>query len=98
LIIGKHIIISSGYRSPEFNKKIEGDPYSQHTKGQTADFNISDLSIDKVISTIIENRLPFDQLINEFGSWVHVLHSPNLRNQVLLARRKNGKTVYVPFS
>ena len=53
------------------------------------------------IFKIIKDKLPFDQLIWEFGtdkepSWVHVSYNAkNNRKQILKARKnKLGKTVY----
>jgi hypothetical protein len=44
-----------------------------------------------------ESNLPFDQVIDEFGSWVHVSYNKDgNRKQVLIARKVNGKTTYTP--
>jgi hypothetical protein len=51
----------------------------------------------------IKNNLEFDQLIWEFGDehepdWVHVSYRDNrMRGQVLVASKKNGKTVYEEY-
>ena len=43
------------------------------------------------------------QLIAEFPiggklSWVHVSYDPNnLKNEILVAKKLNGKTVYIPY-
>ena len=53
-----------------------------------------------VIFHYIKDNLEFDQLIWEFGDsknpdWVHVsLSKNNNRNQILVAKRVHGKTVY----
>jgi len=50
-----------------------------------------------------EGKLTFDQLILEFpergdGAWVHVGFRRNspMRNQIMTATKKSGKTVYLP--
>lgn len=54
----------------------------------------------------IYQRGGYDQLINEFPDtlgrpqWVHVSYNPNLkkqRGQALVAKKVNGKTVYLPY-
>ena len=51
----------------------------------------------------IKNNLKFKQLIAEFPingnlSWVHVSYDENnLKNQILIATKKNGETVYLPY-
>ena len=42
--IGKPIIITSGYRTPEWNKKCGGEKYSYHTRGMAADIRVNGMS------------------------------------------------------
>lgn len=97
--VRKPVLVSSGFRSRTVNQRIGGSNKSQHCKGEAADFNINGMTPDQVVRLIIGMKLPFDQLIEEFGSWVHVSHSRTgpQRGQVLKARRIGGKTVYQPF-
>jgi hypothetical protein len=46
---------------------------------------------------IVQMGLPFDQLILEFGRWVHVSHaaSGKQRGQILTATKINGQTRYL---
>lgn len=88
------IHISSGYRSPLVNVKVGGASNSQHCLGQAADIIVPGRSIAFVVSTIRSLGLPFDQLIDEFGSWTHVSYGPRNRRQVLTARRVEGHTQY----
>jgi len=104
---GVPIHISSGYRSPELNKRVGGSTTSQHSSGEALDIDM-DGSVHKVtnkmIFDFILNNLNFDQLIWEFGTsnnpdWVHVSYKAKgtQRKQVLRAVTRNGKTVYEPF-
>ena len=70
---GAPIVISSGYRTPEHNRKIGGAANSRHTKGEAADIYVKDRK--KSISEIAR----FAQAIgilgiekNEDGNYVHV--------------------------
>lgn len=99
------INISSGYRSKELNKAIGGSKTSQHSKGQAMDIDMDGSHIsNKEIFDFIKKNLDFDQLIWEFGTkanpdWVHVSYNPNgqQRNQVLMAKKFEGKTAYLNY-
>jgi zinc D-Ala-D-Ala carboxypeptidase len=95
---GKPLVISSGYRSPEVNRRIGGARTSQHTKGEAADFEIPGVSNVEVCRWM-ERSLVYDQLILEFytpgqpnSGWVHVSYRQPYRNQELTARRVRGLT------
>lgn len=66
------VSVSSGYRSPALNKAIGGSARSQHMQALAADFNVSGMEPLDVCHWIEQEQLPFDQLIHEFGAWVHV--------------------------
>jgi hypothetical protein len=103
---GKPILISSGYRSAELNKAIGGSLSSQHCSGEAIDIDMdgTDITNAQVFNYIKEN-LNFDQMIWEFGTdanpdWVHVSFAANRsqRKQILVAKKVNGKTTYIPYS
>lgn len=71
-LLGKPIIINSGYRSPAVNKAVGGQPNSQHTKGCAADIRVPGMTPDQVVAAIRSSGLPYDQVIREFDSWTHV--------------------------
>ena len=93
------VMILSGYRNPEVNAAIGGSPTSQHMAedGAAADIMIAGLTNAEILKAVVVLGLPYDQLIEEFGSWVHVSHGPRNRRQVLSARRTSGGTVYEPL-
>jgi zinc D-Ala-D-Ala carboxypeptidase len=82
------IHVSSGYRCPRVNKIVGGASKSQHILGQAADLKGIRVSNKKLYETILKMKLPFDQLIWEYGTddepaWVHVSYRINPRGQVL---------------
>ena len=90
------VIVSSGYRSPKLNRAIGGSSSSQHCKGEAADFTVPGVSVLDLAQWMHRN-LNYDQLIYEFGSWVHVSYrAGRLRNQELSAKRIGGRTKYLP--
>lgn len=95
--VKKPIVVSSGFRSVTLNRRIGGSATSQHCKGQAADFSIPGMSIADTVALIRKMGLPADQVIDEFGAWVHVSYGPRHRKEFLKARRVGGKTVYQPL-
>lgn len=73
LLGGKSIIINSGYRSEEVNKAIGGATKSYHQFGLAADLIVPSFgSVFDVASAIAKSTIVYDQLIYEYGSWVHI--------------------------
>jgi hypothetical protein len=97
------IHISSGYRIMNLNQALNGSITSQHCRGEAIDI---DMKGDKVTNAQIfhwiKDNLKYDQLIAEFPKngnpeWVHVSYTDKNRQQTLVAKKINGKTVYIPF-
>lgn len=95
--LGVKIRVTSGYRSKRTNNAIGGSESSQHVLGQAADINVNGITTLELCRKIKEFGLPFDQLIEEFGQWVHVSYSPRNRRQVLQATKKGRATKYAPL-
>jgi len=74
---GLPVIVTSGYRCPQVNGGVGGTKTSQHLTGEAADFTVPGVSNLAVCRLMLKERVPFDQLIYEFGEdgWVHVSHS-----------------------
>lgn len=94
------VVITSGYRPEALNIAIGGSPNSQHMKGEAADFVVPGYTPLEVCTWIRDADLPFDQLIHEFGRWVHVSIAVDRepRGECLTAFRdpNRRRTVYVP--
>ena len=71
-VFNKPFLISSGYRSREVNEAVGGSKTSQHCDGCAADFNVKGMSPSAVVRAIVDANIPYDQVILEFDSWVHI--------------------------
>lgn len=81
--------ITSGYRPPVLNALIGGSKTSAHTEARAADVVFSGETLLVAAKWIKANQtLHFDQLIYEFGQWLHISVAPEgeaPRRQVLTA-------------
>ena len=73
----KPIIITSGFRCLELNRKIGSSNFSHHIKGQAVDFEINSIS-NLEVAYWIKNNCNFYQLILEYwkkddanAGWIH---------------------------
>jgi hypothetical protein len=95
LLGGRAITITSGYRSPAVNAAVGGTATSDHMKGYSVDFVCPSFGTPYEIAMAIRSSPIFqdvDQLIHEFGNWVHVSFDPTRRRQALTAHHvmENG--------
>jgi zinc D-Ala-D-Ala carboxypeptidase len=79
-LIRAPIVITSGYRCKELNKRVGGSPNSQHLTGQACDFYCPSIPVKKLFSESM--KIPvFDQLILEYDQWIHVSYSNKLNRR-----------------
>ena len=102
----ENIVISSGFRCPELNRKIGSSDKSQHVRGQAVDIEVKGIS-NKVLFKWIANNLVYDQLILEFfnpkepqSGWCHVSFLPiahgflNRKELLKATKQKDGRVIY----
>ena len=82
--LGCPVIVSSGFRCAELNKKVGGRPNSQHLLGEAADFVVPQRNLKDVFN-YIKAHLPYDQLLFEYNSagdrWIHVSYRADGKNR-----------------
>lgn len=82
--LGCPVIVTSGFRCAELNKKIGGRPNSQHLMGRAADFVVPQRNLKDVFNWMKDN-LPYDQLLFEYNSsgdiWIHVSYVKDSLNR-----------------
>lgn len=84
-LVGQPLHVNSGYRSPKVNAAVGSHPGSQHTKGEAADIVCHGMTPKELAELIVVERvnLGVDQVILEFGQWVHVSFTESPRHAVL---------------
>ncbi len=93
------VIINSGFRSKPVNDGVGSNDTSQHLKGQAADIIFVKTDLKTAFKLIAKSSIPYDQLIYEFGGWIHVSRSDKPRRQLLHAYKdKQKKTIYKPLT
>lgn len=97
LLGDKPISILSGYRSDAVNKAVGGSKTSAHRTGHAVDFICPSFGTPAQVAAHLAKHLKsYDQIIEEFGQWVHVGFGPQTRMQKLTAKKVGGRTVYSP--
>jgi uncharacterized protein YcbK (DUF882 family) len=79
-LLGKPILVNSAFRSKQVNDAVGSRDTSQHRLGCAADIRVPGLTPKQVVQACIDANLPFDQVIEEFGSWTHI-SVPNTQEQ-----------------
>jgi hypothetical protein len=78
------VTVTSGYRCEDLNDEVGGVANSQHMTGQAADFIAPDFGTPDEIYDALQNAnppIPYDQLIREYGDWVHISQSDDPRDE-----------------
>lgn len=92
---GTPVRVLSCYRSPAVNVAVGGSRNSAHRYALAADFIIPGVPLVEIARWCADNIKDFDQIIYEFGSWVHMgFADKGPRRQMLTAIKVGGKTVY----
>lgn len=96
-LLGCPIIISSGIRCPELNKKVGGVPSSQHMHCEASDIIPTGISIPDAFEKIYKSNLMFDQLILERSrgkEWIHISYTGFADRRQALVYDGKRYTVY----
>ncbi len=68
--LGKPVIITSGYRTPEWNAKCGGAKYSYHMRGMAADIRVNGMK-PKELANKLNGIVPEECGIIVYKGWVH---------------------------
>lgn len=71
---GRPVTITSGYRSPEYNRRVGGAPRSQHVNGRAADIRVSGVE-PPAVAAAIEELIRAGKMkqggLGLYKAWVH---------------------------
>lgn len=101
-LVGRPIVITSGYRPKALNALIGGSENSDHIYGRAADLICPQLKLEDFVFFAIAqcDSLPVQQCIVEFNRWLHVSickAGATPARKYLVASHSGGKTVYKPW-
>tara|TARA_R110002110_G_scaffold16569_34_gene71729 strand:- start:35 stop:817 length:783 start_codon:yes stop_codon:yes gene_type:complete len=95
------IRVTSGLRVPELNAAISGSSStSYHCFGLAFDFSpYASVPLSKIVDWVIKSDLPYDQIIYEYDSWIHIGAAKDgraPRKQALMKFSNEGYKTYDP--
>ena len=96
-VIGKPMVIDSGYRSSSLNTLVGSKESSQHRVGAACDFRVGGMTPRQICEIIKASNIQFDQLIQEL-SWVHIsitTHPNETPRGQMLIIDENGTRPYI---
>lgn len=61
--VGRPVIVTSGYRSPEHNRSVGGVPLSAHQTGNAADFRVTTYTSEQLALQALRCLDDYDQIV-----------------------------------
>ncbi|MCR4809592.1 MAG: hypothetical protein K5896_07005 [Prevotella sp.] len=74
--MGCPILVNSGFRNEDVNRRVGGVPNSQHKKDQAADIRPKDPARFKRLVDFLRHHTLTDQLLTG-SNWLHISWSPH---------------------
>ena len=102
--VGHPIVINSGYRSSQLNRKVGGAPTSNHLTGCAADIRTNGMEQAIIFAAILlayarESQQEFDELLiekNRYGAvWLHFAVRPNDRSAPPASAKNRHKVSFI---
>ena len=91
-LLGKPIRVSSWLRLPAVNQAIGGAAKSSHMDGWAIDFTCPSYGDPYAVAKALkESDIQVDQVIHEYGRWVHASFAPEMRGQFLTIFKPDNK-------
>lgn len=96
LLNANAIHINSGYRALKVNAAVGSKQTSQHVTGHAADIICPTFgSPERVMAVIANSAVDYDQLLLEFGAWVHISFTGGTPRKQALIIDNSGTRAYV---
>jgi hypothetical protein len=83
--------VNSWLRLPDVNVAVGGSKISSHMDGWAIDCSSTSHTPYELCQLVINAGIEFDQMIHEFGRWMHISFAPEMRNQKLTIFKPEGK-------
>jgi hypothetical protein len=83
--------VNSWLRLPEVNVAVGGSKVSSHMDGWAIDISSAKMTPIELCRKVEELDIKFDQMIHEFGRWMHISFAPEMRQQKLTIFKPEGK-------
>jgi zinc D-Ala-D-Ala carboxypeptidase len=83
--------INSWLRLPAVNVAVGGSKVSSHMDGWAIDVSSSKLTPYQLCQEVKKAGIKFDQIIHEFGRWMHISFDPAMRQQELTIFKPDNK-------
>ena len=83
--------VNSWLRLPDVNVAVGGSKVSSHMDGWAIDCSSSAHTPYALCQLVIKAGIKFDQMIHEYGRWMHISFAPEMRQQELTIYKPEGK-------
>ena len=83
--------INSWLRLPDVNVAVGGSKVSSHMDGWAIDCSSNVHTPYELCQLVIKVGIKFDQMIHEYGRWMHISFAPEMRQQELTIYKPEGK-------
>ena len=83
--------VNSWLRLPEVNVAVGGSKISSHMDGWAIDCSSSSHTPYELCQLVKNAGIKFDQMIHEYGRWMHISFAPEMRQQELTIYKPEGK-------
>lgn len=83
--------INSWLRLPEVNVAVGGSKVSSHMDGWAIDVSSNKHTPYQLCQLVKQSGIKFDQMIHEYGRWMHISFAPEMRQQELTIFKPEGK-------
>ena len=83
--------VNSWLRLPDVNVAVGGSKVSSHMDGWAIDVSSTAHTPYELCQLVKAAGIRFDQMIHEFGHWMHISFAPEMRQQELTIYKPEGK-------
>jgi hypothetical protein len=83
--------VNSWLRLPDVNVAVGGSKVSSHMDGWAIDCSSSTHTPYELCELVKNTGIKFDQMIHEYGRWMHISFAPEMRQQELTIYKPEGK-------